>query len=117
MKTLTKISTFALLLGLMFTSTALAQDAKIVEIEGTNQMKFTVTEITAQPGQKITVKLTTVSKMPAVAMSHNFILLTADADVSKVAMASMQARDNDYIAPEMEAKIIAYTELAGGGDT
>lgn len=107
----------ALLLGVMLSTAVFAQDAKVVEMKGTNQLKFSVTKIVVSPGQKVTVKLTTVSNMPAIAMSHNFVLLKASADVSKVAIASSKARSNGYIPPDMDNKIIAYTDLAAGGET
>lgn len=97
--------------------TAAAQQAKVIEMDGTDRLKFTVTEITARPGQQITVKLTTVSNMPAAAMSHNFVLLAADADATTVVQASATKADNEYIAPEMEDRILAYTGMAGGGET
>src|SRR5699024_6245621 len=74
---------------------ATAQDAKVIEMDGTDQLKFSKTEITAEPGQQITVKLTTVSNMPAAAMAHNFVLLTADADASEVAQTSARYADNE----------------------
>lgn len=109
--------TLALLMGFMFSTSALAQDAKVVEMKGTNQMKFTVTKITAKPGQKITVKLTTVSNLPPAAMSHNFVLLKASANPSNFAMAAMQSKDNGYIPTKLKGKIIAHTDLASGGET
>ena len=120
MKTLKNISklTFALVLTLFFASSqALAQDAKVIEMEGLNTLKFSKTEITAKPGQKITVKLTTVSKLPAQAMAHNFVLLKQSADATAVAQASAKYADNEYISPEMKDQIIAYTDMAGGGET
>lgn len=96
---------------------AVAQEAKVIEMKGTDQLKFSKTAITAKPGQKVTIKLTTVSKMPAAAMSHNFVLLTADADAREVAQTSARYANNDYIAPEMEDQIIAHTDMAGGGET
>src|SRR5699024_2180277 len=96
---------------------AMAQDAKVIEMEGTDQLKFSKAEITAKPGQEITIKLTTVSSMPAAAMSHNFVLLTADADASEVAQTSARYANNEYIAPEMEDQIIAHTGMAAGGET
>lgn len=104
-------------LTLSIPATATAQDAKVIEMKGTNTLKFSKTEITAKPGQKITVKLTTVSQLPASAMAHNFVLLTAEADASKVATTSARFADNEYIAPEMEDQIIAYTDMAAGGET
>ncbi len=104
---------------LLFTQQGTADDAdvKVIEMEGTNQLDFTVTEIEVRPGQKVKVKLKTVSDFPKAAMAHNFVLLTADADASAVAVASAKASDNEYIAPEMEDQILAKTGLAGGGET
>ncbi|WP_185958250.1 plastocyanin/azurin family copper-binding protein [Fodinibius sediminis] len=104
-------------IALCIPSTSFAQDVKVVEMEGNDQLKFTQTEITAAPGQTITVKLTTVSRLPATAMAHNFVLLESTADATEVAQASARHADNEYIAPDMEDQIIAYTAMAGGGET
>lgn len=102
---------------LMVMQPASAQDAKTVTVKGTDNLKFTVTEITAKPGQEITVKLTTVSDFPKQAMAHNFVLLKAGADATAVANASAGAAKNEYIAPGMTDKMIAYSGMAGGGET
>lgn len=115
MKTLTKIT---LTLALIFTgvmSSAMAQ--RTIEMVGTDNMKFSVTSIEAEPGEEITIKLTTKSQIPKTAMAHNVVVIDNNANVGDVASASMQARDNDYIAPEYEDQIIAATGLAGGGET
>jgi len=119
MDLLNKLFTFSIifLMAISLTAPAAAQDAKVIEMDGTDQLKFSKTEITAKPGQEITVKLTTVSSMPAAAMAHNFVLLTADADASEVARTSARYADNEYIAPEMEDQIIAYTDMAASGET
>lgn len=92
-------------------------DIKTVSIEGTDDLKFSVTEITVQPGQTVKIELTTVSDYPKVAMAHNFVLLKADADATKVGNLSARAVENDYIAPSLTDQMIAYTGLAGGGET
>ena len=98
--------------------TALSQESvKRVSMKGMDDMTFTVTEITAEPGQKIRVKLTTVSDYPESAMAHNFVLLAANADATKIANISARASENEYIAPSMTDQIIAYTGMAGGGET
>lgn len=119
MKYLKNISIFVLtlFLGFTFFTAATTQNTKVVKIKGTNQMKYTVTKITAEPGQKITIKLTTVSNLPPMAMSHNFVLLKANANARKVAMAAMNYKNNNYIPPKMKDKIIAHTGLASGGET
>lgn len=92
-------------------------EARTIEIKGNDQMKFDVTNITAKPGEEIRIVLTTVSKLPPAAMSHNVIVLKKDTDIEAFANASAMARDNDYIAPDKEGEIIAATALAGGGET
>ena len=92
-------------------------EARTIEIKGNDQMKFDVTNITAKPGEEIRIVLTTVSKLPAAAMSHNVVVLKKDTDVEAFANASAMARDNDYIAPDMKGEIIAATALASGGET
>ena len=102
----------------LFAGTAIAQeDIKTVTMKGLDDMTFTVTEITAEPGQKVRVELTTVSDYPKSAMAHNFVLLTANADATEVANISARASENEYIAPGMTDRIIAYTGMAGGGET
>ncbi|HZJ18918.1 MAG TPA: plastocyanin/azurin family copper-binding protein [Pricia sp.] len=86
-------------------------------MKGTDQLRFSVEKIEAAPGQKITVKLSNDTKFPAVAMSHNFVLLKQSADAKAFDKASTQHADNGYLAPELEDQIIAHTGMAGGGET
>jgi azurin len=115
MKSLLKITLIVTFMLASAISTALAQ--RTIDIVGTDNMKFDVTTIEAKPGEEITIKLTTKSQIPKMAMSHNVVVIDKDADVEAVAQASMRARDNDYIAQEYEDQIIAATGLAGGGET
>ncbi|MDR8390760.1 plastocyanin/azurin family copper-binding protein [Aliifodinibius sp. S!AR15-10] len=115
MKSLIKITLILTLTLFTAISTALAQ--RTIEITGTDNMKFDVTSIEAQTGEEITIKFTTKSQIPKTAMAHNVVVLDKDANVDEVVMASMQARDNEYIAPEYKDQIVAATALAGGGET
>ncbi|NIT56644.1 MAG: azurin [Aliifodinibius sp.] len=94
-----------------------AQEKKTIEMKGTDDLQFSVEEIIAKPGQEITIKLTTVSNLPKQAMAHNVVVLAAEADASAVANASARASENEYIAPDMTDQMIAYTGMAGGGET
>jgi azurin len=105
------------ILAISFVLPLQAQDAKTVTMKGTDDLKFSVEEITANPGQEITIKLTTVSNLSKQAMAHNVVVLTAEADASAVANASARASENEYIAPDMTDQMIAYTGMAGGGET
>lgn len=120
MKTIKKIQTLCLLIPMLMVAQVVMAgnpEAKVIEIDGNDQMEFSVTDIEAQPGQPVTVKLTTISDFPKTAMAHNFVLLKSGADATAVANASAAASSSEYIAPEMEDKILAYTGLAGGGET
>lgn len=110
---------FAILivLSLFISTNAVAQNVKVIEMKGTDQLRFSVENIEAAPGQKITVKLGNDTKFPAAAMSHNFVLLKQSADAKAFNQASAQHADNGYIAPELKGQIIAHTGLAGGGET
>lgn len=135
------VITIALFVPLLFAqvSTSQAQSAKTINVIGTNQMKFTVASkksgltvgksvkgdngntqyilksITAKPGQKMKIVLHNYSKLPAGAMSHDWVLLKMNANASKVANNSSQAKSNGYIAPGVENQIIAHTGLVSGG--
>ena len=100
---------------LLMSATTFGQAAKVIEMKGTDQMKFTVESIQATPGQKITVKLSNDSKFPANAMSHNFVLLNANVDAAAFDKAGMSHATTDYIDPKLKSQMIAHTSMVAGG--
>lgn len=106
-----------LLFMLFVTTNTFAQEAKVIELKGLNSMEYDKVDITAKPGQKITIRLTTVSDFKPMAMSHNFVLLKQMADIKALVEASIKYSENEYIAPEFKDQIIAYTAMASGGET
>ena len=90
---------------------------KKVEIVGNDMMKFDVTAIDAKPLQKVTVTLKNVGTMPKISMGHNFVLLTKDVDPAKFVEAGTPHMGKEYIAPEMESKVLAHTKLLGPGES
>lgn len=116
-------------------------EVRTIHIYGINQMKFVVKEggeqigtgetikatngnsylllesITAKPGEKLHIMLTNVTKMPAMAMSHDWVLLKQGTDVDAYAAAALKAKANDYIPKDFVDSIIAHTEMAAGGKT
>lgn len=91
--------------------------ARTVEIVSTDDMKYDVTTIEAKPGEQLRIQLTAKGTMPKVAMSHNVVVLQLGTDETKFITAGIQARDTDFIAPEMKEQVIAATSLAGNGET
>lgn len=74
-------------------------------------------DIKVSAGQKIHLLITNISKMPAMAMSHNWVLLNPGADMEAYAAAAIAAKDNEYIPEGKMDEVIAHTDMAGGGET
>jgi azurin len=89
---------------------------RVIALTGTDAMKFTPSQITAKPGEKLRIVLKSVSTMPKAMMAHNFVMLKPGSDYSAFANASAMARPA-YIAPKLKDQILAATGLAGGGET
>lgn len=109
---------------------------RTIDIIGTDDMKFVVREaaeglrtsgqagqyilldaIYAEPGEELRIRLTTISNLPATAMSHNLAIVDLGTDVDAFARASITARDNEYIAPDFEDRVIVTTRMLGNGET
>jgi azurin len=91
------------------------QTGEEVTVDGTTY--YTLEGIMAQAGEDITINLKTISQLPAQAMSHNWLLLVMGADAEAFNKASLQAKDNDYIAPDMEDQVITDTGLVANGES
>src|SRR5690348_12736122 len=52
-----------------------AKGVRTIDIVGTEDMKFSVTNIAAKRGEQLRIRLTAKGSMPKVAMAHNFVLL------------------------------------------
>ena len=117
----------------------MAQDIRTIDIIGIDAMKFAVESdmegitvggqagsqqdlllleaIDVQPGEQIRIRLTTRSQLPASAMAHNWILMVQGADAAAYANKAVQAKDQDYMPPELSNQVLFHTELVAGGET
>lgn len=108
----------AVLLFVSLAVSAFAVQAKTtVKVEGTNAMRFSVEKITVSPGEKVTLTLVNNTKLPAAAMSHNWILLKKSADPEAVDQAALKAKANGYVPKSKADQIIAHTGLVAGGES
>ncbi|MEP2447676.1 MAG: azurin [Balneola sp.] len=87
-----------------------------ITIEANDRMQFDTKEISVKAGEKITLTLKHVGKLPKQAMGHNWVLLKEGVVVKDFAMEAMKAKDNDYL-PKDSKDVIVATELLGGGET
>jgi azurin len=87
-----------------------------LDVEATDQMKFSVTELKATAGQPIKLTLKHTGKFPITAMGHNIVILKPGTDVDAFAAKALEAKDNQYIPKSEEGSIVAHTKLLGGGE-
>ena len=91
--------------------------ARTVLLKATDALKYDVTTIAAKPGERIHIVLKTISALPKVAMSHNFVILKPGTDQTAFLNACTGAGDHDYLAPEFAGKLLVSTKMAAGGET
>lgn len=115
-KTLTALS-LAFLISIPAFASGINDNIRTINVKGTDNMKFDVNLIEAAPGETIRITFETVSNLPKQAMGHNIAIIDLGVDLEEFVMASISARDNDYIAPEFEDRVIAHTAMIGGGET
>ncbi len=98
---------------------------RVIEIIGTDaggKYIFKPDVITAKPAEQLTVRLVstvgTMGKMPKQAMAHNFVLIKAGNDPLQFANAGIAGGfAGNYLPPDKKDQIIAFTPLAGVGET
>lgn len=90
-----------------------AQAARTINITGNDSLQYSLTTITAKPGEKLTVVLRTVSMQPAAQMAHNFVILKPGANVDKFVMLAGMARDHGYLPPQLKDQILVASEMIG----
>ena len=89
-------------------------DGRPVEISADDTMKFSVTEIAAKPGEKLSVTLVNLGTTPKFSMGHNWLLLAAKVDVQPFLVAAAEAMTADYVPMATQKdRILAATKLLG----
>ena len=89
-------------------------DGRPVEISADDTMKFSVTEIAAKPGEKLSVTLVNLGTTPKFSMGHNWLLLASTVDVQPFLVAAAEAMTADYVPMATQKdRILAATKLLG----
>lgn len=89
-------------------------DGRAIEITGNDTMKFSVTEITAAPGETLSVTLVNIGTTPKFSMGHNWVLVAAGVDIQPFLVASAEAVTTDYVPTATKKdQILAATRLLG----
>lgn len=87
------------------------------KIEGNDAMQFNVGSITVPSScSEFTITLTHIGQMPVAAMGHNVVISLAS-DLEAIARDGMAAGlEAGFVKPD-DARIIAHSEMIGGGET
>jgi azurin len=91
--------------------------ARTVIITAGDDMKFSVTEIAAKPGEVIKLRLLAIGTMPAVTMRHNVVVLKAGSNQIDFVEAAAKTPETDYIPTAMKGMIVAETKLIENGQS
>ena len=97
-------------------ATRAADPVRSVEIVATDDMKYSVTTITAKPGETLKIRLVSKGVIPKIAMAHNVVVLKLGTDILKLLKEGAAFRDSDFIPPGMANAVIAKTRFAGPGE-
>jgi azurin len=90
---------------------------RTVTIGVDDTMKYSVTSITAAPGEKLRVVVKSTGKLAKAMMAHNFVLLKKDTDAAGFIKAGLADKATDFIAASEKDKVLAATPMAGAGET
>jgi len=80
-------------------------------------MKFDVTSFEVKPGQKVTIRLTSIGKLPKEAMAHNWVLLEKGTDAAKLIAAGAAHPETDYIPGDQATHVLLKTKMLGQGES
>jgi azurin len=93
-----------------------AAEGRKVEITANDQMKFSVVEIRAKAGERLSVTLANKGTTPKFSMGHNWVLLGLAANIEAFLVAAAEAPTTEYVPAARPADILAATKLLGPGE-
>lgn len=95
----------------------MAEDpVRTIDIVATDDMKYSVTTMTAEPGEELRIRLQAKGVIPKVAMAHNVVVLELATDIDTLLKEGAPHRETDFIPPSMTKHVIAKTAFAGPGE-
>jgi len=112
-----KLSSTIVVLALVLFAPAAWARSCAVTISGNDQMKFDQSAIKLAPDcTQVSLTLRHTGKMAAKVMGHNWVL-TRTPDFQAVANAGIRARIEDSYLPKDDPRVIAHTQVIGGGES
>ena len=114
-----KKSIFPLITTLLIAPVASAQAPAKMEITCNDQMTYNSKKFEVIAGQKVSLTLKNVGKIPLKTMGHNLVLLRPGTSLAVFAGKAAAEKNNGYLPQDADSKkaIIAATKRLGGGDS
>ena len=117
MKTIRISLLAATCLAVLSTALAASAPSKTIVITANDSLRFSVTSITAEPGQTLHVQFHNVGNLPKDVMGHNWILLKADQDPEAYAAMAVGAKADNFEPKALSGQVLAAVPLLGPGET
>lgn len=92
-------------------------EAGVVHLVGTDQMRYNATRIDVKAGQKFKLELKNSGALPKDVMGHDFVLLKIGSDPMAFGAKAMTAKTTDYIPADGADQMLAHTKLLGPGES
>ena len=86
---------------------ALHDPVRTIDIVATDDMKYSVTAIAAEPGEELRIRLEAKGVIPKVAMAHNVVVLELATNIDTLLKDGAPYRESDFIPPSMATAVIA----------
>ena len=80
------------------------------------KMSYSLSRITAKPGERLRILFFSTGTLPKLVMAHNWLLLRLGVDPKGFADDAAMARETDFIPPKRKAQVIASSTLIGPGE-
>ena len=80
------------------------------------KMSYSLSRITAKPGERLRIVFFSLGTLPKLVMAHNWLLLRLGIDPKGFADDAAMARETDFIPPKRKAQVIASSILIGPGE-
>ena len=96
---------------------AAAAAPREIDLTANDMMKYSLTALTAAPGEQLHVVLTNVGTQPKEVMGHDWVLLKAGSDAAAFAAAAIMHKADNYIPTELAGEVVAKIDLLGPRQT
>lgn len=87
-----------------------------IDLAAGDDMRFSQQDFTVPAGQEITLTLKHTGQSDKNMMGHNVVILKPGSSTSDYGNGAVNAKAEDYVPKEMADKVVAHTQLIGGGE-